>query len=114
MLVTRLLGPADAPELAGFLRDNAALEQHAAGTGVPLVIHQHDRIVGVITLQSVIRGAFQQAETVPVNLRSQKVLQRLGFEQYGEAKEYLHLAGRWQDNLLYQLLTPTPERVVTI
>ena len=29
----------------------------------------------------------------------------------GAAAAYLHIAGEWQDNLLYQLLTPTPERV---
>ena len=54
-----------------------------------------------------------QAETLTHNLRSQRVLQRVGFVQYGRAPSYLHIAGAWQDNLLYQLLTPTPERVVT-
>lgn len=177
MPVTRLLDLADASALAAVLRDNRshlapwqplrddswftdegqlqaadkALEQHTAGTAVPLVIQQDDAVVGAITLQSVIRGAFQscsvgywlaesaqgqglatlalrqtvglafgplklhrvQAETVPANVRSQQVLHRLGFKQYGAAEKYLHLAGRWQDNLLYQLLTPTPDRVVT-
>lgn len=53
-----------------------------------------------------------QAETVPSNARSQAVLDRVGFVQYGVAPAYLQIAGLWQDNLLYQLLTPTPERVV--
>lgn len=177
MPVTRLLELPDAAELAALLRANrthldpwqplrpdswftdagqgevaqAALTQHGVGTTVPLVIEHEGRIVGAITLQSVIRGAFQscsvgywlagdaqgrglatqalreavdlafgqlrlhrvQAETVPANLRSQQVLARLGFVQYGQAEKYLHLADEWQDNLLYQLLTPTPERVVT-
>ena len=177
MSVTRLLALDDAAELAALLCDNrghlapwqplrpdswftetgqqqaaaAALEQHVAGSSVPLVIHENGAILGTITLQSVIRGAFQscsvgywlaesaqgrgyatralreavdlafgelrlhrvQAETVPGNVRSRRVLQRLGFVQYGAAEKYLHLAGGWQDNLLYQLLTPTPERVVT-
>jgi [ribosomal protein S5]-alanine N-acetyltransferase len=52
-----------------------------------------------------------QAETLPHNRRSQRVLERVGFVQYGAAASYLHIAGEWQDNLLYQLLTPTPERV---
>lgn len=54
-----------------------------------------------------------QAETLTQNLLSQRVLQRVGFQQYGEAPSYMHIAGEWQDNVLYQLLTPTPERVVT-
>lgn len=54
-----------------------------------------------------------QAETLKHNLLSHRVLQRVGFEQYGEAPAYMHIAGKWQDNVLYQLLTPTPERVVT-
>ncbi|MDQ1486663.1 MAG: hypothetical protein QOJ62_2356, partial [Actinomycetota bacterium] len=44
---------------------------------------------------------------------SQRVLDRLGFVQYGRAEAYMHIAGEWQDNLLYQLLTPTPDRVPT-
>lgn len=54
-----------------------------------------------------------QAETLSHNARSQRVLDRVGFEQYGAARSYMHIAGEWQDNVLYQLLTPTPERVVT-
>lgn len=54
-----------------------------------------------------------QAETLTHNLPSQRVLQRVDFQQYGQAPSYMHIAGQWQDNLLYQLLTPTPERVVT-
>jgi RimJ/RimL family protein N-acetyltransferase len=41
------------------------------------------------------------------------VLERLGFERYGVARSYMHIAGQSQDNILYQLLPPTPERVVT-
>lgn len=54
-----------------------------------------------------------QAETLPHNERSQRVLNRVGFEEYGVARSYLHIAGRWQDNVLHQLLTPTPDAVVT-
>jgi ribosomal-protein-alanine N-acetyltransferase len=54
-----------------------------------------------------------QAETLPHNERSQRTLRRVGFEQYGVAPSYMHIAGEWQDNVLYQLLTPTPDRVVT-
>ena len=54
-----------------------------------------------------------QAETLTHNQRSQRVLQRVGFRKYGEAASYMPIAGEWQDNVLYQLLTPTPGRVVT-
>lgn len=54
-----------------------------------------------------------QAETLTHNTRSQRVLRRVGFEQYGVARSYMHIGGVWQDKVLYQLLTPTPERVVT-
>ncbi len=45
-----------------------------------------------------------EAGTVPENLRSQAVLLRNGFEQYGYAPRYLSIAGRWQDHLLFQRL----------
>jgi ribosomal-protein-alanine N-acetyltransferase len=128
-----------------------SLEQQASGLAVPLVIQDDvGAVVGTVTLQSIIRGAFQscsvgywiaesaqgrglatsavreavdrafdefrlhrvQAETLPENRRSRRLLERLGFAEYGRAGSYLHIAGAWQDNVLYQLITPTPERVV--
>ena len=128
------------------------LEQQAAKVCLPLVIlDEGGTIAGTVTLQSIIRGAFQscsvgywlaesaqgrglatravgeateiafevlrlhrvQAETLTHNLRSQRVLHRLGFVQYGRAEAYMHIAGEWQDHLLYQLVTPTPEHVLT-
>jgi ribosomal-protein-alanine N-acetyltransferase len=46
-----------------------------------------------------------QAETLPHNTRSQRVLEDLGFTRYGLAAQYLKIAGRWQDHVMYQLLT---------
>lgn len=54
-----------------------------------------------------------QAETLTHNERSQRTLRRVGFERYGLAPSYMHIAGEWQDNVLYQVVTPTPDRVVT-
>ncbi len=45
-----------------------------------------------------------EAGTVPENIRSQAVLQRNGFVQFGYAPRYLSIAGRWQDHLLFQKL----------
>ncbi|MGI5119219.1 GNAT family N-acetyltransferase [Marinactinospora thermotolerans] len=47
-----------------------------------------------------------QAETLIKNTRSQRVLERNGFTTYGIAPQYLLIAGRWQDHILYQLLNP--------
>jgi [ribosomal protein S5]-alanine N-acetyltransferase len=45
-----------------------------------------------------------QAETLPHNARSKRVLEKHGFVQYGFAPRYLQIAGRWQDMELFQLL----------
>ncbi len=45
-----------------------------------------------------------EAGTIPDNVRSQAVLTRNGFEQFGYAPRYLSIAGRWQDHLLFQRL----------
>ena len=47
-----------------------------------------------------------QAETLVHNLASQTVLRRNGFVQYGLAPQYLRIAGRWQDHLMFQVLAP--------
>ncbi|MFC8411587.1 GNAT family N-acetyltransferase [Arthrobacter sp. NPDC057259] len=45
-----------------------------------------------------------QAATLLHNGASQKVLRRTGFEEIGVAPQYLNIAGRWQDHLLFQRL----------
>lgn len=47
-----------------------------------------------------------EAGTLLDNVRSQRVLEHNGFERYGVAPKLLKIAGRWQDHVLYQLLTP--------
>ncbi|MGC5168795.1 GNAT family N-acetyltransferase [Luteimicrobium sp. DT211] len=43
-----------------------------------------------------------QAGTLPENERSQRVLTRAGFERFGLARDYLRIAGRWRDHVLFQ------------
>ncbi|WP_117211429.1 GNAT family N-acetyltransferase [Allorhizocola rhizosphaerae] len=69
------------------------------------------RGVATAAVRAIIRVAFEelglhrvQAETLPHNTGSQRVLQRNGFVRYGYAPEYLHIAGRWQDHVMYQLI----------
>jgi len=40
------------------------------------------------------------ANYLPRNERSARLLERLGFEREGYAKEYLQIAGRWEDHVL--------------
>jgi ribosomal-protein-alanine N-acetyltransferase len=49
-----------------------------------------------------------QAGTLVDNVRSQRVLDRNGFVQFGLAPNYLHIAGSWQDHVLYQVINPRP------
>lgn len=51
-----------------------------------------------------------QAETLVDNEASQRVLARNGFVQYGRAPEYLKIAGRWQEHLLFQVTFPDHEQ----
>jgi ribosomal-protein-alanine N-acetyltransferase len=43
-----------------------------------------------------------QGETLTHNTASQVVLERNGFERIGFAPQFLNIAGRWQDHVLYQ------------
>ncbi len=45
-----------------------------------------------------------EAGTIRENTRSQAVLLRNGFQQFGYAPRYLSIAGRYQDHLLFQRL----------
>jgi len=69
-------------------------------------------------VQEAIDMAFQtlrlhrvQAETLVVNDRSSRLLDRVGFTRFGTARQYLKIDNRWQDHHLYELITPTPGRV---
>lgn len=45
-----------------------------------------------------------EAGTIPENFRSQMVLRRNGFTQFGYAPRYLNIAGSWTDHLLFSKL----------
>jgi [ribosomal protein S5]-alanine N-acetyltransferase len=47
-----------------------------------------------------------QGETLPHNVASRIVLERNGFVEYGVAPDYLRIAGRWQEHVLYQRTDP--------
>jgi [ribosomal protein S5]-alanine N-acetyltransferase len=51
-----------------------------------------------------------EAGTLKHNVRSQRVLARNGFAQFGVAPNYLKIAGEWQDHVLFQVLSPETAR----
>jgi ribosomal-protein-alanine N-acetyltransferase len=46
------------------------------------------------------------ANYMPANARSQRLLEKLGFEREGFAPDYLFLAGKWQDHVLMSITNP--------
>lgn len=64
---------------------------------------------GTTATRDMIRVAFDelrlhriQTETMLDNVRSQAVLERLGFARIGVAQAYMKIAGKWRDHVLYQ------------
>ncbi|MFK8184273.1 MAG: GNAT family N-acetyltransferase [Phormidesmis sp.] len=47
-----------------------------------------------------------EANYLPHNHRSGNLLKRLGFTPHGYARNYLYIAGEWQDHVLTHLLNP--------
>lgn len=45
-----------------------------------------------------------EAACLPTNIPSRSLLARTGFQQEGYAREYLCIAGKWQDHLLFAIL----------
>lgn len=45
-----------------------------------------------------------EAGTMVSNMRSRRVLERHGFEQYGVAPRFLRINGVWEDHMLFQLV----------
>jgi len=65
------------------------------------------------SLRGAIRYAFRMlklhrimANYMPGNRRSARVLRRLGFRVEGRARQYLLIAGRWEDHVLTSLVNP--------
>jgi len=48
-----------------------------------------------------------EAGTLLHNVASQTVLRRAGFRPFAVAPDYLRIAGRWQDHLLFHVFAPT-------
>lgn len=50
-----------------------------------------------------------EVNIMPQNIRSQKVVEKLGFEKEGLSKKYLKINGMWQDHFHYVMLNEKAE-----
>lgn len=75
----------------------------------------HHRAVGKGYMEEALRGAIEHVFTelrlhrvmanyMPVNERSARLLRKLGFTHEGYARDYLHIAGAWEDHVLTSLV----------
>lgn len=78
------------------------LSEHLGGRGIATAA------VGAVTDIAFTELGLHRVEagTIPENDRSQAVLRKNGFTQYGYAEAYLQIAGRYRDHLLFQKLAP--------
>lgn len=83
----------------------------SAGVGYAVDQRYVGRGIATAALRELIRHAFDeldlhrvQGETQTMNLASQRVLDRCGFEHYGKAPEYAKINGSWQTIEFYQLI----------
>jgi len=67
-------------------------------------------------LQAAVRFMFDDlklhrimANYIPGNERSARLLERLGFQKEGYARDYLHLNGAWRDHVLNSLINPNSQ-----
>ena len=65
-----------------------------------------DWLFGALNLHRV------QASHRPENLRSERLLARLGFAREGLAREYLFIDGAWRDHVINARLNPAFDRSV--
>ena len=77
---------------------------------------------GVMTaaVHALLRGAFTglslrrvEAACLPENAASIRLLEKAGFQREGLARDYLCIAGRWRDHLLFARLSRDPAALAT-
>jgi ribosomal-protein-alanine N-acetyltransferase len=91
-LDTIVRGPACSAHL-GYWVDAGELRQGLAGAAVAALCRIADEELRLHRIA---------ASTSVTNLGSQRVLARNGFEEFGLARNYIHINGRWQDSRLFQ------------
>ena len=67
--------------------------------------YMHEAITGLLPeIFERLRLHRLEAACMPHNQASVRVLEKAGFQQEGYARDYLKIAGQWQDHLLFALL----------
>lgn len=81
---------------------------HGAYLGYWVVADSQGRGVATEAIRAVLDFAFGpaalhrvQAAIMPRNVRSLRVIEKLGFRREGYAERYLQIAGKWEDHVLF-------------
>ena len=85
---------------AGNIGYSVAHRHEGQGYMRRIVLHAIDYAFNTLRLHRL------SASYMPANARSAGLLQRLGFEKEGYARQYLYINGRWEDHVLNALLNP--------
>lgn len=109
----RLLGQCQVSQVSRGVFQNAmlgySLDERAQGRGL-----MHEALTALVAEMFGPRVWLHrlQAAYRPENLRSARVLERLGFVDEGLSRDYLFIDGRWRDHRLTALLNPAwaPDR----
>jgi [ribosomal protein S5]-alanine N-acetyltransferase len=108
----------DGTRVAGRINLNTIVRSvfQSASVGYWVGVREGGRGLATAAVGHIKQVAFEQiglhrleAGTLRHNVRSQRVLVRNGFEQFGLAPRYLRIAGEWQDHVLFQVLNE-PQR----
>jgi [ribosomal protein S5]-alanine N-acetyltransferase len=91
-LNTIVLGPFCSANL-GYWVEPAEVGRGLASAAVAALCQIADQELGLHRIQ---------ASTSPLNVASQRVLAKNGFEQLGTAPNYIHINGKWQESHLFQ------------
>jgi ribosomal-protein-alanine N-acetyltransferase len=91
-LNTIVFGPLCSANL-GYWVDVAEVGRGLASAAVDAICRIADRDLGLHRVQ---------ASTNQANVASRRVLAKNGFEQFGTARDYLYINGRWQDSHLFE------------
>lgn len=114
-LVLLLFDRADPGEVIGRISFSRIVRGafQCAGLGYGLAAPHRGKGLMTEALRAALRYAFGplglhrvEAAVMPRNLPSLRVLRHLGFRREGLARDYLRIAGRWEDHVLTALVRP--------
>ena len=67
--------------------------------------YMSEAVVGILPEVFIEQGFHRlEAACLPHNIASVRVLEKAGFQREGYARDYLKIAGKWQDHILFAML----------